>query len=396
MPNLIGFLIVLFFIAAFLRVDFFFTILYLLFAIYLISRLWMRRSASNLEASRRFIERAFLGDEVSITLTVSNRGWLPIPWIRVWESLPVDLIAPPMHREVIGLRGYEERELHYHLTCRRRGYYPLGPLQLDTGDLLGIHETVRQQIDAEYLIVYPKVVALGQLGLPTRSPLVVLRAHSPLFEDPSRIMGVRDYEVGDSPRRIHWTATASAGRLLVKQYEPAIARDTFICLDLDPASYEFRRRRVATELAIVTAASLANHIITREGLPVGMATMAWDQIAEEDVHFSLPLRKEKAHLMNILEVLARAQMLRNGGESFVDLLQAESVDLPWGATVVAITGCEEPEIFNTLLQLRRSGFSVALILVQAALLSAELQGRAELLGISVHRVWEEEDLEVLA
>ena len=47
------------------------------------------------------------------------------------------------------------------------------------------------------------------LGLPTRSPLAALATHNPVFEDPSRVTGVRDYQRGDSPRRI---AQGSASR----------------------------------------------------------------------------------------------------------------------------------------------------------------------------------------
>ena len=94
-------------------------------------------------------------------------------------------------------------------------------------------------------------------------------------------MGVRPYQIGDSPRRIHWSATASAGQMLVKRYQPAIARETLICLDLDLTSYTGKRFYDATELAIVTAASIANHIAVREGLPVGLATQALDPLQED-------------------------------------------------------------------------------------------------------------------
>jgi uncharacterized protein (DUF58 family) len=243
----------------------------------------------------------------------------------------------------------------------------------------------------EHVIVYPQVVPLQQLGLPTRSPQVALPARWHLFEDPTRMMGVRDYQRGDSLRRIHWTATASTGRLLVKQYQPAIARETLICLDLDEADYERRQRYTATELAIVVAASIANHIIIREGLPAGLITEVLDALSEERCQFILPPRSERAHLMSLLEVLARAQVA--SGTSFVDLLRRESMKLSWGTTLSVITGRESEGLFDTLAYLRRAGFAVALILIQSARPSVELQKQADLLGVPIHRVWRERDLE---
>lgn len=394
MGRFLPFLLILFIIAAILRIDFFFTIVYLFFAVYLLSNAWTRRAMKQLHIEREFTDRAFSGDQTRARLTVHNDGWFPVPWMTLSESLPANLIAPPLVREVLALSPHAERSLTYTLDCRRRGYYAIGPLRLRVGDLLGVISPRQRQVDAEPFIVYPRVVALHKLGLPTRSPLVALPARTPLYEDPSRVMGVRDYQRGDSPRRIHWTATASAGRLLVKQYEPSIARDTLIFLDLSREHYERRRRYTATELAIVVAASIAHHVIVNEGLAVGLATEAWDPLSEERERFFLPPRSERTHLMRLLEVLARIEVAE--GISFPDLLRRESVRLPWGATLAVIAGRESGELFDTLVYLRRAGFAVSLILIQPAYPSDELRQRAELLDVPVHRVWEEYDLEALA
>jgi uncharacterized protein (DUF58 family) len=391
MRNFVPFLLILFVIAALLRVDFFFTIAYLFFAVYLLSRLWTRRTVDRLRVQRCFTDRAFPGDRVTVDLTVHNAGWLPVPWLEVHESLRVELAVPPFYREVVSLGPRERRHFHYTLYCRRRGYYRVGPLTMQTGDLLGIVRPSQAQAAPDHVIVYPRVVPLQQLGLPTRSPQVALPARSPLFEDPARVMGVRDYQRGDSPRRIHWTATASTGRLLVKQYQPAIARETLICLDLDQEDYERRQQYTATELAIVVAASIANHIVVREGLPAGLATEAWDPLLDDQARFFLPPRSERAHLMSLLEVLARVQI--TSAVPFGDLLRRESVNLSWGATLAVITGRESEALFDTLVYLRRAGFAVALILVQPARPSAELQKRGDLLGVPIHRIWRERDLE---
>ncbi|MGD2179216.1 MAG: DUF58 domain-containing protein, partial [Anaerolineae bacterium] len=374
-------------IAAFLRVDFFFTIVYLFFAVYLMSHLWTRRASRQLGAERRFTNRAFSGDQVRMRLTVRNDGWLPVPWVRVHESLPLELSTPPFLRQVITLGPQEQRSFTTTLNCRRRGYYEIGPLRLQAGDLLGVTSPRRVEVQSEHCIVYPRVLPLQELGLPTRSPLVALPARTPVFQDPSRILGVRDYQYGDSPRRIHWTATASVGQLLVKQYEPSIARETLVYLDLTREHYEGRRRYTATELAVVVAASIAHHVVVNDGLPVGLATEGWDPLSEAHARHFLPPRSERAHLMGVLEVLARIEVA--DVTPFPDLLRRESVSLPWGATLAVIAGRESEALFDTLVYLRRAGFAVALILVQPSFVSEDLRRRADLLGMPVYRVWEE-------
>lgn len=356
------FLIVLLAIAALLRIDFFFTVFYLFALVYALAHIWMQSTARRLTVRRRFDDHAFIGDQVLVELDVHNQGWLPLPWLEVHESLPVQLATPPFHRQVFSLGPRARRRLSYQLHCPQRGYYVIGPLTIRAGDLLGLVRPRLERAQSAHLIVYPRILSLEQLGLPTRSPLVALPARSPLFEDPARLMGVREYQRGDSPRRIHWPASAKATalaaaadaatpgmrarssspppaglvQLMVKRYQPAIARDTLICLDLYQQDYGQRQRYTATELAIVVAASLVNHIIVREGLPVGLLTVALDPLADLDilpgggvadlapredeeekpgphgktgspVRFFLPPRTGRGQLMSLLEVLARVR-----------------------------------------------------------------------------------------
>jgi uncharacterized protein (DUF58 family) len=391
MKRFLPFLLLLFIIAAVLRVDFFFTIVYLYFGVYFLSRVWTQQALRQLRVEREFSDRAFSGDEMRARLIVHNDGWLPVPWLYLHESLPVNLSVPPFLREVVVLGPHARRSFAYTLNCRRRGYYVIGPLRMRMGDLLGVTGSCQRLVEAEPFIVYPRVLALQELKLPTRSPLVALPARTPLFEDPARVIGVRGYQQGDSPRRIHWTATASVGRLLVKQYEPSVARETLILLDLSLEHYEQRRRYTATELAIVVAASLANHIVVNERLSVGLATEGWDPLSEGRARFFLPPRSERSHLISLLEVLARIEVM--GGVSFPDLLRRESAKLPWGATLTVVAGLESEQISDTLVYLRRAGFAVSLILVQPTYPSQQLRRRTDQLNVPVHRVWEEHDLE---
>ena len=391
MKQYLPFLIILFLIAAVLRIDFFFTIGYLFFILYVLARLWTRNNLKQVQFHRRFTGRAFAGDDVTVKVEVHNRGRLPVPWVQVHESLPVELVSPPFHQEVFSLGPREQRFFSYELHCRRRGVYRLGPLNVQTGDVLGIEPPKLGEAQSDHIVVYPEVVHLPRLGLPTRSPQVALAARSPLFEDPARVTGVRDYQRGDSPRRIHWTATASAGRLLVKQYQPAIARETLLVLDLNAAAYDSRARIDSTELAITVAASLAHHICVRQRLPVGLTTEALDGVEGERREFYLAPRAERAHLMNVLEALARVQI--GPAVPLHKRLRRERTRLAWGTTVVAITGSESEDLFDGLALLRQAGFAVSLILCGGPGATAQARRHAAVLGIPLRQLWRPKELE---
>jgi len=390
----IPFLLALFVVAAILRIDFYFTIVYLFFGVYALSRVWSQRTISGLRMERQFISRAFPGDQVDVTVRVQNRTWLPMPWVELQESVPVALRYAPSYTQVFPLGPHGTRKFTYTLDCRQRGYYSVGPMIIHTGDLLGMLPERHAQHAATPFVVYPRIVAIEHLGLPTRAPQAALPAPQPLFEDPTRVTRVRDYDRGDSPRRIHWTASARMGRLLVKQYQPAVARETLICLDMNMEDYGHRQRSTATELAIVVAASVANHIVTREKLPVGLATRAHDPLAEHAVDFFIPPSAERSQLMGVLEVLARAQALT--GASFDDVLRRDTMSLSWGATVLVITGSHTGGTMDTLAYLKRRGYAVTIILVQPSPMDVDQDSLAAHAGMAVYRVWNVADLETLA
>jgi len=396
------FLLLLFVIAAFLRIDFFFTIAYLFFGVWLLAHLWSQRTMRGLRLTRHFVNRAFNGDEVEMLVQAHNTGRLPLTWVHVQDSVPVDLGVPKRQARVFSLNAQESGALTYTLHCRKRGVYRLGPLVARTGDLFGLLEPQPFESQAELMIVYPRVAPLTKLGLPTRSPLAALPERTPLFEDTARVIGVRAYAPGDSLRRIHWTATASAGQLLVKNYQPAIARETLIALDLNPENYELRGRHDLIELAITVAASIANYTLGHERQPVGLAVQARDGATPDNAtpetttatSFYLPPRAGRAQLMAILETLARVQPLAS--RPFAEFLRQYSLHLPWGATLVIVTGQADVLLFKVLAQLRQAGFPVALMVVQSSLLSRQTYQRAAVLHIPVYVVGRERDLESVA
>jgi uncharacterized protein (DUF58 family) len=181
---------------------------------------------------------------------------------------------------------------------------------------------------------------------------------------------------------------------VVKRYQPAIARETLICLDMSLRNYEVRRRHESIELAVVVAASLASHMIERERLPVGLAADALDPLDGVRRRFFLPPASERAHLMSLLEVLARVQATPEG--SLADLLRRESLALAWGSTLVAVTGSIDDELRETLLYLKRSGHAMALILVGPEHVRADRAREESVPGVPVHHVTSVRELAVVS
>ena len=387
MRNFWGFLLLLFLIAIILRIDLFFYIFYLFAVMAVVTHWWTRRALRGVTVQRTYQDRAFLGETVDVTLTVRNTGRLPVPWLRIQEGVPIEMATPPFVRRVVSLWPDESATLTYALDCRRRGYYRLGPTSLGAGDVFGFGEDEAREGRESYLTVYPKIVPLARLGLPSRSPSVSLPSRQRLFEDPSRVRGVRPYQPGDSPRRIHWTASAATGELLLKQYEPAIALETMVLLDMAEDDYAIHRRYTASEVGVTVAASVLSHLAGIQQA-VGLAVNGHDPLAGT-APMTLPPGKGQAHLIQTLDILARVELGK--AEPVVEWARRETAGLSWGSTVVLVMPSEPEALAPLLLHLQRAGFSVVLVLTQGT-----PSGAAQRLGIPVTQIYWDTDVPELA
>lgn len=382
-------LVVLLLIAAFLRGDFALTLIYLVVGALAAGMWWSRRALAQVEAQRRFPTHAFLGEQVKIDLQIKNKGWLPVPWLELREALPVALVGPHSFQTVTNLGPRADAHFEYFVQARKRGYYPIGPLSISTGDILGLSDSLRSQSPAEALVVYPQIIPLPSLEIPSQSPQGTLRHSLPLFEDPTRVFGKRGYTSGDSLRRIDWKSSATTGRLQVKLFEPSIALETCVILNLNGEDYYYRSRIDSTELAIVIAASISNWIVEKRQM-VGLLVNGRDPLTADGKPQAIPPRKGKRHLMRLLETLARAEITDNS--ALGSLIQQQRYQLAWGTTLIVITGTATEEVLDELYQARRAGQSAILILAGRDPADESLRPRAGILGIPVYSISTERDL----
>jgi uncharacterized protein (DUF58 family) len=386
MHNIFWALIVLFAVAAFLRMDWVYYLVYLVGGIWVFSHIWMRRSLGSMQLIREMPQRAFAGETIDANLRLINRSWLPLPWLQIQEAVPLDLKDQPDYRAVVSVGGHSAFEHPYRLACKKRGYYKVGPLNLRSSDLFGFVEARWDEANPATLIVYPQVVPLAHLGLPSRSPFGTLSSRQRLLEDPARMAGVRAYTAGDSLRRIHWKASAHADQLLVKKLQPSMAVPVMILLDLDRASYPVRSLVGSSEWGITVAASVASALVA-ERQAVGLVSNGLDALANVTAA-PIPQRTGQEQLMSILSLLARIQV-QDADAALAEWLPRQTATLPWGTTIVLVTPHLTEESLWVLHGAFRRGSRVLVLVcaTQADLRTREAQGAR--LGVEVSStVWD--------
>jgi len=398
--------------------------------------IWSTYCLHDLRYSRQFSEqRALYGEEITLSLSVENAKLLPLPWLEIEDTVPRALTFAGQHLRIsltsnsvvlenlFSPRWYERVTRHYTVRCTARGVHTFGPTVLRSGDVFGFLDREVSLSNRQYLLVYPLVVPLTRFGLPARHPFGDYRAPRRLLEDPSRVIGVRDYMYGDELRRVHWKATARTMQLQSKVYQATTTYTLVLFLNVTVhLDVHYGIHPELQELGICAAASVtdwaldegyavgfyANTImyIPEEGMsapteqdaltngageasvrperietssterpspiyrPEDLEGALADQMKRRRIH--LPAASNEEQRKRIMEVLARIQPYF--GSSIEDVLESERTRLPIGATIVIITGTISDRLLDTLSHVKQSGHAVTILFTGDSPLPTKLAG----------------------
>ena len=406
----------------------------LFFLVLIVTDIWAAYCLNGVSYKRRLSEnRVMFGEEVTLSLIVENEKILPLPWLETSDTIPraLPLKEYPMQR--IGIGGlvtldclfspgwYDRVTRNYTISCIARGVHTFGPTVIRSGDVFGFVSRETQLVQHQYLLVYPLVVPITSFGLPARHPFGDRRAPRRLLEDPSRVIGVRDYAYGDSLRRVNWKATARTMELQSKVYEATTTYTMVLFLNATMRLDDYYGIHPELhELAICAAASLTNWCID-QGYAVGLysnsmmflpddrslmesaqhqnddaegdkdITERETRQASERTEIAVQIERRRIRVtassnesqrQRIMDVLARIQSYF--GTSIEDVIQVERTRLPAGATVVVITSNISDALLDNLARLRQSGHAISILFV------GDAPPPLKLSGVTVYHIGGEE------
>ncbi|MGB2953125.1 MAG: DUF58 domain-containing protein [Gaiellaceae bacterium] len=194
----------------------------------LVTWLWIRLCDRPLRLRRTVGQGEHLeGDAVPVELRLERSGRLPLGPVAVVERIGrLGQRRTPLER---GRGGYVLGNLP-------RGRYTFEQAQAVLEDPFALH---RLEIDlpaGAAVVVYPRLVELDRLFSETG-----LQAHDGRRLLLRRLSGfdlhsVREYEQGESLRRVHWRSTAKRGQLMVKELEDSPRDEVAVVLDADASA----------------------------------------------------------------------------------------------------------------------------------------------------------------
>lgn len=243
----------------------------------------------------------------------------------------------------------------YFLDDLPRGRYAFTDVRAQLDDPFGLERVELRLPNDGTLLVYPRLVDLD--GVFTQG----IEAHQGRRLAMWRPAGfdlhsVREYQQGESLRKVHWPTTARRGELMVKDFDDAARDEIAVVLDAEAAPVVGTAPISSFETQVRAAGSILQahvHAGRRSVLVINSA-----QHASQEVH------THGAEWRQALELLASVEP--DGPEPVASLLADEAAPPARALELVVVTAALTSALADRLAQRARARRRVSLVYVDAA------------------------------
>jgi uncharacterized protein (DUF58 family) len=314
----------------------------------LAARAWVRAAAGPIGLRRRAGRGAHVeGDDVWVTIEASPGARIPPPSLTIRERIArIGERSTPLRRDGRAYRGT------YVLERVPRGRYVVHDTVAALEDPFGLARSEVQVPESGALLVYPRLVDLA--GLFSESGAHAQDGRRLLLRRPSGfdLHSVREYEQGESLRKVHWPSTARRGQLMVKDLEDSPRDEIAVVLDADEAAVAGEsfdvQVRAAGSILRTHAARGRRSVLSVNGVP--------------PVH--IPVASLEGDWLAALQALAAAEPVAS--RPLVELLAREGGPAARSLELVVVTARMTAALSRKLAQRAQSSHGVSLVWVDSA------------------------------
>lgn len=295
-----------------------------------------------------------VGGVLDEQITLRSRHW----WPKL--LLEVEHITRPFDSggKVLTLWPYQTQTWETRKQCERRGIYEYGVLEVTSRDPLGLFRRTVQVGEPQTALIYPATVEIPGFFVPSGRGWTEGVVKGTTFSPTPIASLVREYMPGDSMNHIHWPATAHAGKLMVRQFEPEPAGPAdavWVVLDLDASVQAGRGTEGTVEYGVTVAASVAKRFLDN-GRTVGLVAGGQEQTV-------IRPGSGLAQLGGILQKLA---LVESGpAVNLTDAADAVAAELTPGACVIVVSPSPVESVSAAATMLQAQGGTVVPILLEA-------------------------------
>ncbi len=210
----------------------------------------LRRSLDHIALSYDFdMKMAEPGELITLSYQVTNTGRFPIFYLGLSFSFDEGVricedqawLDRHMGRSFTGVNVSRSLSLMPHSTIKgkfrialtKRGVYRLGRCYLESGDLFGLSSSV-SSTEGDRMIVCTAALAESDPEIEVLGGFLGnISVRRFMMEDPSLLVGYREYTGFEPMKQISWTQTAKTNTLMVKLNDHTLDTDVAVAVNLE-------------------------------------------------------------------------------------------------------------------------------------------------------------------
>ena len=319
------------------------------------SRFYTMIVKANISIERKSLNSIlFTGLNDESVLSAANKSIIPFHALLISDYADLRVSAMQSHIFLGSVGGKEKKDFTFTLYGRKRGKYSIGPTRVSFMDCLGLFSFIKEIDTVREVIVLPKIYKIPRPGFKSLQPQGVIKNKVPIYEDPSIIAGVREYENGDDIKKINWKISARHGRFYINTYQHSISSNSLVLLNLSDRDLDYRDKEFYAGRLIEVCASLFNELYA---IKQSFSLASNGSKNGSGQALITPAGKSENHFISILTDLA----LIEPGDSPLSSLFGSLKNIRWGLSIYMITTRLDRESLGFLMDLRRRGHSVSII-----------------------------------
>jgi len=340
--------------------------------IYLIYFIFRDKLIGNLSYTRFFSEKgSYEGDEVTLTEVIHNKSFLPLFMIKIeyyiYNDLQYDDYPPDREHAMqytlskfFIILPFMQVKRKHSIRLLKRGYYTL-----DTINILYAKRERNVLAPAE-IYVYPKMIGIDDLPIPSSSMQGDAFSRQWLIRDPFSVSGVREYRFGDPFNTINFKATAKSAMLgvnglRVNNRDFCSNRNFMIYLNFQTdkeVAMPFKVYEKLMEKGLSYAAALLREAFNF-GYRAGFAANCTLVTGENQVKF--PMTQGALNYEDILMQMSKVRLAE--GVSFTALLGSDALGGLCDSEVFILTTYINEQIDRTVDTFHKFGNNVSVIML---------------------------------
>ncbi len=159
----------------------------------------------------------------------------------------------------LGLAPHAELDLSFHSTFEHIGTYSAGLDRVVISDFLGLFTATKRNETRREVRVLPQMQVINTVCFSNDAIIETTKAARSVLADSMDYAYVRDYELGDPLRAIHWKLSARADRYVTRLYEIQTNPGVAIIMDFYAAGEDAETLMGMFDAVVESAFSLAEY-----------------------------------------------------------------------------------------------------------------------------------------